>query len=245
MLPFVLVIFLFRIQMMYPILPVNHVNVDYYHGRKLWANDIRAIAHNDPVLFGNEFRESSLYSFYAGQMGVALFSGENRRSQYEVWNYEDSIQEKNVLYISKYPFAGSNVLLTRMGKTLYYHKLFCFHSFYNIPIHTNFPAKINKSNDTEIILTIRNPRNKVLNFKCSSSDSVSLFYVIKKDDKIMLRQQVKNFSTIDSIPANGSMQMKVKILTGHFSEGKYEISFGFTTRIIEDSYNTAYSFSIP
>jgi hypothetical protein len=61
----------------------------------------------------------------------------------------------------------------------------------------------------------------------------------------MLRQQVKNFSTIDSIPANGSMQMKVKILTGHFSEGKYEISFGFTTRIIEDSYNTAYSFSMP
>jgi len=92
MLPFLFIIFLFRIQMMFPLLPVNHVNVDYYHGRKLWAKDIASVAHNDPVLFGNQFRESSLYSFYSGQMGVALFSGNNRRSQYELWNYEDSLR---------------------------------------------------------------------------------------------------------------------------------------------------------
>src|SRR4029078_11645705 len=37
MLPFLFIILLFRIQMMFPLLPINHVNVDYYHGRKLWA----------------------------------------------------------------------------------------------------------------------------------------------------------------------------------------------------------------
>ena len=231
--------------MMIPLLPVNHVNVDYYHGRKLWAKDIASIAHGDPVLFGNQFRESSLYSFYSGQMGVALFSGENRRSQYEIWNYEDSLQEKNVLYISKYFFPGSTTLLTGMGKTVYYYKLPCFHSFYNIPIHTDFPGTVNKFTETAVSISISNLRKKVLFFKCNNSqNNVVLFYTIKKGNKVITQQKVKTFSSTDSIPVNNNLQMNAKILTGNLTEGKYDISFGFKSNIIEDSYNAIHGFIV-
>jgi len=244
MLPFLFIIFLFRIQMMFPLLPVNHVNVDYYHGRKLWAKDIASIAHNDPVLFGNQFRESSLYSFYSGQMGVALFSGENRRSQYEIWNYEDSLQDKNVLYISKDPFPGSATLLTGMGKTVNFYKLPCFHSFYNIPVHADFPPSINRPNGIDIHLSINNPRKKILYFKCPNNRNiVALFCTIKKNNKVIMQQEIKTFSSTDSIPVNGNLQLRVKVLTGNLAQGKYTISFGFKSYIIEDSYNAIYNFT--
>ncbi|MEP6594448.1 MAG: glycosyltransferase family 39 protein [Ginsengibacter sp.] len=245
MLPFLFIIFLFRIQMMFRVLPVNHVNVDYYHGRKLWAKDITSIAHSDPVLFGNQFRESSLYSFYSGQMGVALFSGEDRRSQYEIWNYEDSLQGKNVLYISKYPFPECTTLPTRMGKTLYYYKLPCFHSFYNIPIHSNFPGIINKLTETDINLSIINSRKKTLFFKCKNSqEDVVLFYTIKKGNNLIMEQEIKTFSSTDSIPVNGKLDLRVKILTTQLTEGKYDLSFGFKSHIIEDSYNAIHGFMV-
>jgi hypothetical protein len=245
MLPFLSIIFLFRIQMMIPLIPVNHVNVDYYHGRKLWANDIASIAHGDPVLFGNQFRESSLYSFYSGQMGVALFSGENRRSQYEIWNYEDSLQEKNVLYISKYPFPENTALPTRMGKTLYYYKIPCFHSFYNIPINTDLPATINKLAETTINISINNPRKKILYFKCNDNKSdVVLYYTIKLDNKVIMQNEVRTFSSHDSIPINSKLNLKVKIFTDNLREGKYNISFGFKSNVIEDSYNAVHTFTV-
>ena len=245
MLPFLFIIFLFRTQMMFSLLPLNHVNVDYYHGRKLWAKDIATVAHGDPVLFGNQFRESSLYSFYSGEMGVALFSGENRKSQYEIWNYEDSLQNRSVLYVSKYPFPNSTTLTTRMGKTIYYYKLPCFHSFYNIPVNTNFPSTINKSVDTDISISINNSRKETLYFKCADGQKgVVLYYTIKKDDNVMTQQEIKTFSTTDSIAVNGKLQIKVKLITSNLSKGKYAISFGFKNYVIEDSYNAAYNFIV-
>ena len=244
-LPFLFVILLFRLQLMFLIFPINHVNVDYYHGRKLWANEIKSIAQNDPVLFSNEFRESSLYSFYSGKTGVALFSLENRQSQYEIWNYEDSVQDKNVLYVSRYPFPGNDILLTRMGKTVYFKKLNCFSSFYNIPILTNFPQSIKKNSDADVFLSISNGRNKVLHFKCSNdTGNILLLYTIKKENQIIHQEQIKTFSQADSIPVNGSIQMKAKILSSNLSEGAYSISFGFRTGVIEDSYNATYNFTV-
>jgi hypothetical protein len=59
------------------------------------------------VIFGNNFRESSIYAFYSGQSGLALFSGENRKSQYDLWHYEDGLQYKNIYLFKKDSFPGS------------------------------------------------------------------------------------------------------------------------------------------
>ena len=59
-----------------------------------------------------------------------------------------------------------------------------------------------------------------------------------------MQQEIKTFSSADSIPANGNLQLKAKILTSSLSEGKYVISFGFKSYIIEDSYNAIYDFIV-
>jgi hypothetical protein len=244
-LPFLVIIFLFRIQLMFPLLPVNHVNVDYYNGRREWAEDISSVADGSPVLFEDQFRESSLYSFYSGQMGVALFSGENRKSQYELWNYEDSLQSKSVLYVSKNPFAASTSLKTRMGKKLYYYKFPCFLSFYKIPIKTDFHDSRNGLGDADITLIINNPRNKTLHFSCDNrGDTVALICKIKRENKIIFQQRLKTFSISDSIPVKGNLKMQAKIIPAGLTKGKYEISFGFQSFIIGDSYNSIHYFTV-
>ena len=65
--PFIGVVLFARIYLMYNFLSVNHLNVDYYHDRPLWAEDISRVTTGRPVVFDTKnigLRESPMYAFY-------------------------------------------------------------------------------------------------------------------------------------------------------------------------------------
>ena len=101
-----------------------------------------ALAGRRPVFFGSNLRESSLYTFYSNGLGVALQSGEIKRSQYELWHYEDSLQGKEVLLVQPHAFTGNRPMLTRMGKEIHYLIIPNFKSYFTIPIQLKFERKI-------------------------------------------------------------------------------------------------------
>ncbi|MBS1656096.1 MAG: glycosyltransferase family 39 protein, partial [Bacteroidetes bacterium] len=59
--PFILFLFVFRLQLMVQVFPFTHLNVDYYHGRKTWAKEMASIADGRPIAFVDNFREAGLY----------------------------------------------------------------------------------------------------------------------------------------------------------------------------------------
>lgn len=134
--PFILLLLVFRIHLMIPISPVNHVNSDYYHGRKTWSNEITAAAVGKPVIFVEDFKESSIYSFYSGKTAVAVFPGQNRKSQYDIWNYQDSIRQKDVLMVHVSHFNGARELYTSIGRKYYISEISNYSSYYSILVRT-------------------------------------------------------------------------------------------------------------
>lgn len=131
--PVALLFLVFRLYLSFRIFPVNNLNVDYYHGRELWAEDIQKIAGNSPVIFENQLREAPLYSFYSkNEMGIAMYPWLGKKSQYEIWNYEDSIQGKDVLLIRDKKFDSGIPFKSRMGKEFFYKKITDFRSYQNI-----------------------------------------------------------------------------------------------------------------
>jgi hypothetical protein len=124
---------------MFPIIPDMHVGEDYYHGRKQWAKEISIAAGNKPVFMTNNLRESSLYSFYSGKRGVTLYTRPEKKSQYELWGYEDSLQGKDVFYLAKYPFTGSQPFNNSLHQHLHFAIIPSFNSYYhNVTIKASY-----------------------------------------------------------------------------------------------------------
>jgi hypothetical protein len=239
-LPFAFLVLVFRLQLAFRIFPVNNIGIDYYHGRNLWAQDIRQIAGSRPVFFRDNFRESSLYSFYSGQTGVSLQSGEKRRSQYEIWGYEDSLQNKEVMLVRDGPFEGSNLLITRMRKDVYYTIIRNFISYYTIPVEVAIPKEIKDESPITVEPVLVNNRSSVLRFlPDSAGNTPSLFYSIKKNDQELARGTGYVFSPADSIPPKEKLRLKIVVPISSLPKGKYSIYFGISAPPLDDSYNAS------
>jgi hypothetical protein len=238
-LPFAFVVLVLRLYLMFRIFPVNHINVDYYHGRKLWAEDIERVAGDRPVLFGDNFRESALYSFYSGHTGVSLQTGEKRRSQYELWNYEDGLQGKEVVIVHGSPFAGSRELRTRMGKTIHYFIAPDFSSYYNIPLDVAFPQTVKGGDPVAFSVTVSNPRNTALRFRKDGLPRAPvLFYVIRKDGREVHRGELEVFPEDAVIPPGGRREFTASLPLPPLEEGTHTVNFGIRYEPLLDSYDS-------
>ena len=167
-LPFSVLIIVLRLYLAFRIIPVNNLNVDYYHGREEWAADIARVADGDVVVFENNLREAPLYVFYSGQPGLTLYPGEWKKSQYEIWRYEDSIQHKPVLVVKPKPFDNSKALKTRMGETEFYLKISDFTSYQNIVMELEERYIRAESDSLLLPLILFNHRSDTLAFQANT-----------------------------------------------------------------------------
>lgn len=70
-----------------------------FHNKKQWVNDISTIAGNRPVVFTNSYQQPSVYTFYTGKLAYTLDNLSYRKTQYDLWNFEEQVHGKEVLYV--------------------------------------------------------------------------------------------------------------------------------------------------
>lgn len=81
-----------------PIFPVHYES----HGNRVWVQKLAELAGDKPVVFENSYRLASMYQFYSGGLSYSLNDVTYRHNQYSIDNSEAKIQNKDVLYVSKY-----------------------------------------------------------------------------------------------------------------------------------------------
>lgn len=238
-LPLGLAVVLLRLYLMFWIFPVNHTSVDYYHGRHLWSKDIERVAGDRPVFFGRDARESALYEFYSGRMGVALQSDGHHRSQYELWNYEDSLQGREVLIVKDSPFAGSTELRTRMHKTVHYFIAPDFVSYFNIPLEVAFPLAAKSRDSVAVAVRVSNPRKAALRFeRAGFPRGPTLFYVILKDGHEVHGGELDIFPEGTVIPPGGQGEFTTSLRLPALVEGVHTVEFGIRYAPLSDAYTS-------
>jgi len=238
-LPMGLAVVLLRLYLMFWIVPVNHTSVDYYHGRDLWSRDIQQVAGDRPVFFGRNARESALYAFYSGQMGVALQTDRHHRSQYELWNYEDSLQGREVVMVMNSPFTGSTELRTRMEKTVHYFIAPDFSSYFNIPVEVAFPPTVKSGDSVAVVVRIANPRRTALRFeRAAFPRAPTLLYVILKDGQKVHGGELNVFPEGTVIPPGGQGEFATSLRLPALVEGVHTVAFGIRYAPLSDAYTS-------
>ena len=233
-LPFVILFFIARILLMIPFIPNMHVGEDYYHGRKAWAKEISALAGNNPVLMPNNLREASLYAYYSGKTGLALYNRPEKKSQYELWGYEDSLQGKEVLLVTKYPFHESQAMETNF-RTVHYSLVPSFRSYYNnvtIPV-----ISLRQTGDSIVaVIQINNRRNSSLNFeKGPGGETTSLIYSLEKEGKIIQADVLQELSPADHVNPTERIERMVTISKKNMVAGTYTLFFGIRYGVLPDA----------
>jgi hypothetical protein len=234
-LPFVVLFFVLRLLLMIPLIEGMHVGEDYYHGRKAWSKELAAIAGNRPVFIPNNLREASLYSYYSGKLGVTLYNRPEKKSQYEMWNFEDSLQEKEVLFVAKYPFTESSELSTGMGQKLYYAAIPAFQSYYSgitiEPLQTKAQA-----DSVFFVLQINNHRRQSVLLSGNKDQAPSLVYTIEKNKREIKAGVLTPFLLGEVIPPAGHIQKNVQVPVDDLPDGEYTVYFGFRGGRLPDAW---------
>jgi hypothetical protein len=233
-LPFVGFFFIARLLLMIPVIPAMHTGEDYYQGRKAWAEEVAAIAGDRPVFMPNNLREASLYSFFSGKLGIALYTRQEKKSQYELWGYEDSLQGKDVMFLTKYPFKGSTTLPNNLKQQLHYAILPSFSSYYN-GISTF--AAINKRTVDSLFVTLEttNNRKTALTFTSLNNEPATLVCSIEQGRKIIGADVVKVLSPADRIEPGQSKATTVAVSLKELPAGEYTIYFGIRNGVLPDA----------
>ena len=68
--------------------------------KKQWVEDINKLAGDRPVVFTNSYQRPAVYTFYTGKFATyAWIILAYRKTQYDIWNFEEMVHGKQVLYV--------------------------------------------------------------------------------------------------------------------------------------------------
>ena len=90
-LPSLLLVFAFRILLLTPL-----ADRFGYHGKEIQYKAIEQVAGNRPVVFQGSFQQPALYHYFTGKESSTLKSYYDRKTQYDLWQFDKSWIGKEV-----------------------------------------------------------------------------------------------------------------------------------------------------
>ena len=73
-----------------------------YHGKQNYYLAIEKVADDHPVVFQGSFQEPALYHYFTGKESATLRSYSDRKTQYDLWQFDKDWTDKQVFVCSPY-----------------------------------------------------------------------------------------------------------------------------------------------
>jgi len=78
-----------------------------YYGFKEWASVVKQKAGDSYVIMSEGFQNPSKYDYYTNSLKCFAYDARYyRRTQFDIWPMEDSLQHKRAYYLTSYPMKG-------------------------------------------------------------------------------------------------------------------------------------------
>jgi hypothetical protein len=225
-----------RVLMAYDLLPRSWNILNEFHGWNTWASEIKETAGGRKVVFTNKYQHPSKYTFYSGEFAHTLNNIYYRRNQYDLWNFEDSIQGKSVMIMhSKTP---TDTLVTGNGQIYDYQFIDNFRSYYGIKIEVTPDKRVTKRGEfLNMELLITNNSDRTIDFRDSNNKKSYLCYTYEHRGKfVSLPKKIYN-APLKIMDPHSSYTQRIKIPVPK-KPGRYAVYISIVTGILKPAHNS-------
>jgi hypothetical protein len=227
---------------MFDFLPVSYLKNEF-HNKKIWT-DIQKIAGERPVIFTNSYQKPSEYTFYTGKFAHTLNNKNYRKTQYDLWDFEERVHGKQVLYVphyltdyykeklKKYIFPG--------GDSIYAREFRDFQSLQRECIILDDKNYLFARKDTNTIhFQIFNPYPFSVNLKHKELPVVFQLAFLK-NGILEIKKNIALPQNISFLIPGDTIHINYRFTLGELQAGKYKIAVCSETGILYDTYNSKF-----
>ena len=210
---------------------INNLPKDEFHNNKAWAMGIKEKAGGLPVVFTNSYQRASKYWFYTGDTSFSLNTYLYRRSNYNFWPIEASLQNRKLLVVGSLGTAALPDTLNVGNKKLSIGFDEYFQSFSQIILHQPTSKITIKENTIEAVLHATAPSQKVLDNAIVHQPEIVLVVYRNNKEKPIVIPTGKRLST----KTDERLQVKLPQL----KEKKYQARWGLQGSYTEATINSS------
>lgn len=105
--PVILLIMLFRIQMIYPVFNLSISRIDDLRSQKEFVQEVVSKSQGLPIV-ASTYQKAGIISYYSATF-VPSLNLNGRRNQFSLWHSDDSLRFRKVAYINNYLNEGVNI----------------------------------------------------------------------------------------------------------------------------------------
>jgi hypothetical protein len=146
-----------RIYLISPVKPIKSLNTNEFEQNRAWAQKIRSASDGLPVVFISSYQKAAKYWFYGGIPSFSLNTPFYRRSNYNFWPIEQSLQGKKVYVVYQYdPDLFKDSIQTSAG-LLRGKRIDSFYSFSGVRLVTIGQLRLTTENKITATIKIINP----------------------------------------------------------------------------------------
>jgi hypothetical protein len=232
-----------RIAFMVDFLPVAYLKNEF-HNTKKWANEIGSLAGSRPVIFTNSYQNPSEYTFYTGKFAHSLNNLAYRKTQYDLWDFEEKVHGKEVLYVPHYLTDYYKKNLTKHilpdGDSVFVRVFKDFQSLQReCVILSEDHYTFKKSEINTIHLQIFNPYPFPINLKHKELPVVFQIAFVK-NGYMEVKKNLKLPDHISSLNVGDTISVDCQFTLEDLPSGVYELAICSETGILYDTYNSKF-----
>lgn len=232
-----------RSALIFNFLPVSFLK-DEYHDYKKRVEEIAKLAGDRPVVFTNSYQDPSVYTFYTGKFAHSLNNLNYRRTQYDLWDFEEKLHGKEVLYVPHWP-------------TFYIQNNFTKHTLSNgdsvyLKVYSNFQSLqkecvimkdeqyfFKKNSTNKIQLDIFNPYPYIIDIKHKEFPvvfQIGFFRNGQREERWNLRLP----DSVSQLNPGDTITVDCQFNLGELSETDYRIVICSEAGVLYDTFNSQF-----
>jgi hypothetical protein len=239
---FVFPIFLFaRLATVIDFLPLSYLKKEF-HDKKQWAKDIGALAGDRPVVFTNSYQHASVYTFYTGKFSHSLDNLNYRKTQYDLWDFEEKIHGKEILYVPHFLTDYYRENLTKKllsnSDTIYFRVFKDFQSLQRECIILNDNQyTFSRTGINSIHLKIFNPYPFIISLKHKELPVVFQIAFIKNGN-LEIKKNLVLPDSISKLNVGETILADCRFTLEDLPSGIYKFGICSETGILYDTFNS-------
>ncbi len=194
---------------------------DEFNEWDTWAEKVKEAAGGKKVAFLNKYQFAAKYTFYTGDTACSINTTFARKNQYDLWNLDDALNNKNVFLCKS--FISEGIIETPNRGMFAYSTINNFQPFHRLILKAVLDKNQFNINDSiAVTCFIQNPESCLIRVNHSDSLSPVLTCIIR-DYKNKLNESASTLAySMNELNSHSSVNFKFKIKSPQVP-GKYLI----------------------